>query len=997
MTGMDRPDVGFAVLGTLEATLDGVPVALPVGRRRAVLAALLLHRGHPISVDALIDAAWGESVPVDPLAALYTVVSRVRALVGEGALETAPGGYLLAVPRGRLDAERFEELRHRAATAEAGQASRLLDEALALWRGDAYQEFNDRDFARAEALRLDALRLDTIEDRAAIDLELGFPDAASARLGHLVGEHPFRERAWGLLMTALYRGGRTPEALDAYVAYRTSLAAELGLDPSPYLASLHARILGNTGTVATGNAGRAIRWAMPGQTTSFTGRVEETARLVGLVGAHHLVSVVGPGGVGKTRLVMEALAALGRRTGLAPVVVELASAVPPNPGPEAAGEQEDVAGSHRSADVVAAVCEALGMEPHPSRGLASIAEALRAAPGLLVLDNCEHVREQVKAVADALARACPDSVLLLTSRARVGASHEQVLELAPLAVPADGAGHGEIVTADAVRLFLARADAVQPDLRTEDSTGALLAELVRRLDGLPLAIELAARRAAALGLRELVERLEGGLDLVSATGDGRQDSLRRVLDVSWELLRPSGRELLEWLSVFRGEFDLAAAEALRPGPSVTADLDLAELVESSMLTVIRDGSGTRYRLLETVRTYAAEKLSAAHGRDAAGAAHAQWAAALVGMHADAAAGAGGLGSYAKLERARGEFAAAVRFALDTGRCELAAAITGQLALVPHWRPGPRLWQLCAEVAREPGLRGSTAEPLALAAAAMAAAEQGAQAEARQMATRALELAATTPQKYLAGLTLGIAALYAGELSQAASHFAASQEIPGLSEGNRVELHASLALVHCYAGERPAAETSAAAARTAAEGAVPAAVRAFATYASGEALAARDPAAAIAVFREAALKADQIGAQQVGLVARIAWLSALSRSGEYRRALAMAKPLLEGQLKAGNWPQLWTTLRTLAGAYAATGRPALAEFLLAAGDAAPSAPALTGPDALRYLELRQGLRERLGDARAARLAALARSLPRSQVVDRAWAALHLTGASGPTVR
>ena len=256
---MDGPVVGFAVLGPLEATLDGVPVALPAGRRRAVLAVLLLHRGRVVGPETLIDAAWRGATPGDPPAALHTVISRLRGILGPRCLLTAPGGYRLNVPPGSIDAECFVDLCARAARSPAESAARLLDEALGLWRGEAYLEFKDSYFALAEAARLEGLRLAACEDRAAIDLELGAPEAAAARLRSFVTEQPFRERALGLLMSALSRSGRAPEALEAFRDYRKTLARELGLDPSPYLDALQGRILGNTGTTGTWRSGHRSR------------------------------------------------------------------------------------------------------------------------------------------------------------------------------------------------------------------------------------------------------------------------------------------------------------------------------------------------------------------------------------------------------------------------------------------------------------------------------------------------------------------------------------------------------------------------------------------------------------------------------------------------------------------------------------------------------------------------------------------------------------------
>ena len=985
---MGDPVVTFSVLGPLELSINGRPVAVPTGRSRSVLAALVLRRGHMVSSDALIETALGGQLPVDPSAALYTVISRLRSVLGARLLKTGPGGYVLVLPRGRLDVDRFEELRARASRSTAALAARLLDEALELWRGDAYQEFADQDFARAEAARLDELRLATGEERAAIGLELGEIEQTVAWLGAFVNEHPYREKALGLLMRGLSQSGRIPEALAAYRNYRKTLAEELGLDPSPSLESLHSRILGNGSTTAFGPRRARFAAALSQQLTSFTGRERETAQLLELVLAHPLVSVVGPGGVGKTRLVIEAFDVLQQRTGLSPVLVDLASVARESPRENSSEMPDESAPEIHATAVSAVISAALGLERRQGLELAGIVEALHAVPCLLVLDNCEHIRAEVGALATVLARSCPSILLVVTSRARLGLPHEHVMELAPLEVPAAGAEVSEIKTAAAVRLFVERVRAGQSDVSKDAGTWEQIAELVRHLDGLPLAIEFAARRASVLGLTVVLQRLKDGLDLLSGGRPGRQESLRHVMDWSWELLTPSARKLLEALSVFAGGFDVAAAEALRPGDRVRIDLDLAELVECSMITVTRSEPGNHYRLLETVRAYAGQRLASSDSAKTAVAwAHVRWAAELAERFAAAASGVGAMPDYMILDRARNEFAAAVRCALAAGRPELAATITGPLALVPHWRPGVELWQLCIRVARDPQLHGSPTEPLALGAAAMAAVEAGELAAARELATRARNGAFTPRERYLAGLTLGITCLYTGDYDVARTRFTELLSMKGLSEGNRAELYSSVALVNCYAGNLAAAHEAAAAAREAVQGAGPGAVRAFVTYASGEVLALQEPTLATAVLREAVSEAERVGADHVALVARIGWLAALERLGEHRRALAMARPLLESQLSMGNWPQLWTTLRTLAMALASTGRPALAQFLLAAADASSSAPALVGPDAQRHRELRKQLDERLGAKTARKIAALAASMPRGDVINRTWTILQ----------
>jgi DNA-binding SARP family transcriptional activator len=380
----------FGVLGALEVCRDGVPVPLPGGRRRAVLAALLVRAGRPVPADALVDAAWGDDLPADPRPALHTVLSRLRGALGDGVLRTGPAGYLLDAGPGALDAVRFEALRARAAGTPAAQAAALLDEALALWRGPAYAEFADREFARPEAVRLDELRLATVEDRAELSLELGEVTPAVTTLDALLAGHPLRERARGLLMTALYHAGQPTEALERYRDYRTLLAAELGLDPSPALRDLQFRILGHSLPAAPPPAHRqvpaAAAWLIA--STAFVGRDDDTAALLDAVGTHRLVTVTGTGGVGKTRLVAEALGSLTERYGLPVTVTELAGAT--------AGQTDG------------ALAVALGLGATAAVRTA-VLEYLSISAGLLVLDNCEHVLGDVRALAEEILRRCPAS------------------------------------------------------------------------------------------------------------------------------------------------------------------------------------------------------------------------------------------------------------------------------------------------------------------------------------------------------------------------------------------------------------------------------------------------------------------------------------------------------------------------------------------------------------------------------------------------------------
>lgn len=235
--------LSYGVLGPLEIRRDRTVVPLPSSRQRAVLAALLVHAGRPVPADVLVEAAWGDELPAHPRPALHTLLSRLRGLLGTDAIRGEPAGYRLVVDPDVVDAARFEALHRQARDAPARPARELLEQALALWRGPAYAEFADRDFASAEAVRLDELRVACVEDLAEVRIEAGEAGAALPALVALVGEHPLRERARGLLMTARYRAGRVSEALDTFHKYRTVLADELGLDPSPAIRDLHQRIL----------------------------------------------------------------------------------------------------------------------------------------------------------------------------------------------------------------------------------------------------------------------------------------------------------------------------------------------------------------------------------------------------------------------------------------------------------------------------------------------------------------------------------------------------------------------------------------------------------------------------------------------------------------------------------------------------------------------------------------------------------------------------------
>ncbi|WP_067822057.1 BTAD domain-containing putative transcriptional regulator [Actinomadura kijaniata] len=583
----------FGVLGPVAAwTDDGRPVRIPDLKVRALLADLLANEGRPVSADRLIDDLWGERLPRNPLATLQTRVSQLRR-----ALEEAePGARALVVSQrpgyllrgGSVDAVRFRELAARGRAADdPAERSALLGEALDLWRGEPYADFADAEFARAEVTRLAEERLAVLEDRAEARLALGEHDALTADLADLVERHPLRERLRAVHLRALYRSGRQTEALAAYAELRERLADELGLDPGPELAALHEAILRQDPSLAP----ERPRGNLPAPVTDLIGRDGAVAGVRSLLGTSRMVTLVGPGGVGKTSLALETARALDPPGGA--WLVELAGL--------------DRGARTGAADVVA---NALGARDDR----VPLPERLRGKRLLLLLDNCEHVVEQVAALAADLLRAAPDLRILATSQEPLGIAGEALWPVAPLDPP------------DAERLFAERAAAVAPGFALTGDNAAAVASICRRLDGIPLALELAATRVRAVGVHELAARLDDRFGVLVAgrrDAPARQRTLRAMIDWSWEPLTEAERVVLRRLAVPADGCVLPAAEQVCAAPGVNVLDTLARLVDRSLVV-----AGPRYRLLESVRAYALERLHEAGEADEIRRRHLAWNVAL---------------------------------------------------------------------------------------------------------------------------------------------------------------------------------------------------------------------------------------------------------------------------------------------------------------------------------------------------------------------------------
>ncbi|WUH99068.1 AfsR/SARP family transcriptional regulator [Spirillospora sp. NBC_00431] len=564
-------------------------VAIGGARLRVLLIRLALEAGRTVTVEALVEALWPDGGPADRVHALQALVSRLRRVLPDGRLRSVPGGYVLDVEG--VDAPEFERLAEEGGRALRGGDAKLaverLNGALELWRGDALADAAGVPFAAAAAVRLEALRLAATEDRIAAELATGVePGRLAAELEELGARHPLRERSRALLVEALHRSGRSAEALAVFEEFRGRLGDELGTDPGRELQDAYLAVLRD---VPRGEARGNLR--VP--PTSFVGREAERAWVARRLWDGRLVTLVGPGGAGKTRLATTAGAELSGRFPGGVWLVELAAVGGPD-------------------EVPRAVADALGLRD----GTSNLVEALSADETLIVLDNCEHVVEAAARLADELLGMCPSLRVLATSRERLGVDGEALCPVPPLDLPEPGA---DALASSAVELFAQRAAAVRPGFTVsgagDGADAGLVGEICRRLDGLPLAIELAAARMRSMSLDQLAARLDDRFRVLSGgnrTALTRHRTLRAVVAWSWDLLDAAERRFAERLSVFPGtitpETASRVAGAVAGAPEALDALD--SLADRSLLQVV-EGGEPRFRMLETIREYGRERLAEA--------------------------------------------------------------------------------------------------------------------------------------------------------------------------------------------------------------------------------------------------------------------------------------------------------------------------------------------------------------------------------------------------
>lgn len=594
------------VLGAMEVRdTAGDPIAVGGTRVRALLAMLAFDAGRVVTAERLIDGLYGEEPPGNAANALQSQVSRLRRLLGRsGAVEFHPAGYRLAMRPEDVDAHRFERLalegRRALAAGDRPRAVTLLREALALWRGPALPDVGDAPSVRAQAARLEEMRLAVVEERVETELAAGAHRTLVAELRDLVAAHPLREGPRGQLIRALYGSGRQAEALAVYEEARRTLAEELGTEPTAELAATHLAVLRGDPLPAVPAAPQidspAVRQALTAQLTSFVGRDGEMARVATLLEEGRLVTLTGPGGAGKTRLAVEAAA---RQPG----EVYFVDFAPLGEGDEVPQAVFGVLGLREA-----------GLTPVPDRPPADSVERMIAALAgrrvLLVFDNCEHLVEAAAGLAGRLLGACPRLRILATSREALGITGESLCPLPSLAVPPPGTPAPRALGYPAVRLFADRAVAVLPGFTVDEASVEDVLRICRALDGQPLAIELAAARLRSLPVAEVATRLADRFRLLSRgsrTAQPRHRTLRAVVEWSWELLDETERTLARRLTVFSGGAGLEAIAAVCGLPDDEVVELLTGLVDKSLIEV----SGARYRMLNTIRAFCAERLAEA--------------------------------------------------------------------------------------------------------------------------------------------------------------------------------------------------------------------------------------------------------------------------------------------------------------------------------------------------------------------------------------------------
>ncbi len=931
-------ELQVSVLGPIRVVdADGRDRTPDGGLQRRLLALLVLRRGRVVATDTAVDALWADNLPRDPSAALQTHLFRLRRGLPAGLIESVADGYRLDPTAVEVDADRLADI-VTTASHDGDEVRSALDTVLERWHGPAYPELADIEDGRAEAQRLDDLRVRALEARAQWRLARGDTDGLVAELSALAAAEPLRERPRQLLMDVLAAAGRHAEALRVYDDFRRMLGDELGIAPSPVLVALHQALLAGEFEQAEAPGaivGTTAVWApssrLPTPATSLVGRDQMADEIVALVDRHRLVCLVGPGGVGKTQLAVEVGHRLRRTRPEQPVVLcELATA-----------------DTGSAVDVVAA---ALGVDGRPGTPLAArVAAVVGEGEVIVIVDNCEHVLEPVADLVDRLLRSCPKVKVVATSRERLRVPGEQVAVVPPLSVDGDDS--------PAVALFVERARAVRPAFSPDPDEQVVIAEIATRLDGLPLAIELAA---ACLHTHDLVE-VAAGLDhrfaLLSSGSrvSPRHSSLSAAVWWSYGLLDESLQRVFRALSVFAGSFSAADAAAVCASDAVSISAVLAQLTERSLVQRTPD---RRYILLETLRAFGAEQLPAGEA-DVVAERHARHLVDWV-QRADERLSEPGERAIADIDAAIPELRVALAWLLENDEHELAGRLVAPLLHYGMLRLRPDVLAWSEQVtAADPDDR-SAAAPEVWGAAAYGAWMIGDIAGARQHSERAKRIAEQlgAPLSPKISTICGTVALIDGRLDDAVQWYRRAVDAAVDHPPQRLFAAATELLPLGYAGDPTVAERSE---RLLTEiGDLETPQSAYVWYCAGEAVLSADIDLARTRLTRAIELAERTGAAFVTGVAGASKASLDARFGDPAAAAVDYRWLLDHWRRAGIWATQWTMLRAIAGLLDRLGQHRDAAVLLAAVRASPAGHRVFGADEVALTQLGQRLRAALGD-------------------------------------
>ena len=938
----------FRVLGSIEVRRGGGVVQIGSRNERKLLTALLVDANSVVSTSRLIEVVWADDPPPSDRNALQTYIARLRRRL-RGATTPAPivsrpPGYVIDLLPHQLDSLQFRELLLQAQavlSVNPARALEILDDALALWRGPAFAEFADEEVARAEAACLEELRQTAMEHRVEALLAVGRSADALSALERAVVAHPLRERPHAQLMRALAGSGRQVEALRLYQRYRERLVDELGIEPSAGLRDLEGDILRQAphlGPVRPPTPSPPAHGNLVPAVTPLVGRERDVTELVGLIGRARVVTLVGVGGVGKTRLALRLAETVASDFPDGTWVAELA----PISSPEA---------------VPHAVAAALGVVRNAAPTLSdALVDALRARRLLLVVDNCEHVVDAVSRLVDVLARRCPKLTVVATSRERLAVGGEHLWRVLPLPVPPPGAKGEDLEASPAVALFVDRARSARADFSLNEANTDAVADICRGLDGLPLALEIAAARLGVLSAQDMAGRLRERFALLTAgpRGEGdRHRTLRALVDWSYGLLDEAERVVFARLSGFAGGWTLDAATAVCAGDSVSASQVgglVASLADKSMVVPLAAAGPGRYGILETLRLYGAERLDARGETESTRSAHARHFAALA---EEAEVGLRGPDEAEWVRRLRVEIdnlRAAHAWSRESGAADFALRLSAALHRFACWQANDEVLSWAEAAVDLPAALGHPLLPEVLGSAAVRRMLRGEMTIAAEYANRALAECAghDDPRRALPTEALAGASLLTGRLDEAFELYGEAAQLwrlVGYDEGVAWSL-CGRAVSAAKKGHLSAALSLTEEAWRVAIAAGSPTMKAVVLYAQGESLLEVDPQRALAPIEqtlELAASVDNVFMQGLALVSAT---SLRGRHADPRVALRLFEDVIQHWRRDGNWPRQWLTLRNLVELIARVGADEPAAVLYGACTASPTSPQIYGPEVQR---------------------------------------------------